>query len=147
MRRGDWVTVQGPAKKQQPDGMSHKGGGGWCMPKHPSLFYNLLAAYLRLTYSQPTSDIKCADEDQRCPSAMTGTAPGSPPPMPCTLTFPKTSHIYIHQRHSRHSSTSPCQANRQLQSGQLVADLAQDTCGLVKSLMHVTHPRCPHFCR
>ena len=28
MRRGEWVTVQGPVKKQQPDGMSHGGGGG-----------------------------------------------------------------------------------------------------------------------
>ena len=28
MRRGERVTVQGPVKKQQPDGMSHGGGGG-----------------------------------------------------------------------------------------------------------------------
>ena len=28
MRREDRVTVQGPVKKQQPDGMSHTGGGG-----------------------------------------------------------------------------------------------------------------------
>ena len=28
MRREDRVTVQGPVKKQQPDGMSHRGGGG-----------------------------------------------------------------------------------------------------------------------
>ena len=28
MRRGERVTVQGPVKKQQPDGMSHRGGGG-----------------------------------------------------------------------------------------------------------------------
>ena len=28
MRRGEQVTVQGPVKKQQPDGMSHRGGGG-----------------------------------------------------------------------------------------------------------------------
>ena len=28
MRREEWVTVQGPVKKQQPDGMSHTGGGG-----------------------------------------------------------------------------------------------------------------------
>ena len=27
-RREEGVTVQGPIKKQQPDGMSHKGGGG-----------------------------------------------------------------------------------------------------------------------
>ena len=26
MRRAEWVTVQGPVKKQQPDGMSHRGG-------------------------------------------------------------------------------------------------------------------------
>ena len=28
MRRKERVTVQGPVKKQQPDGMSHQGGGG-----------------------------------------------------------------------------------------------------------------------
>ena len=28
MRREERVTVQGPVKKQQPDGMSHRGGGG-----------------------------------------------------------------------------------------------------------------------
>ena len=31
MRREERVTVQGPVKEQQPDGMSHKGGGG-CLP-------------------------------------------------------------------------------------------------------------------
>ena len=29
MRREEWVTVQGPAKKQQPDEMSHRGLGGY----------------------------------------------------------------------------------------------------------------------
>ena len=42
MRRDERVTVQGPVKEQQPDGMSHRGGGGaegnfrqWpvCVPK------------------------------------------------------------------------------------------------------------------
>ena len=35
MRREERVTVQGPVKKQQPDGMSHRGGGGpkVCVPK------------------------------------------------------------------------------------------------------------------
>ena len=28
MRREEWVTVQGPMQKPQPDGMSHGGGGG-----------------------------------------------------------------------------------------------------------------------
>ena len=28
MRREERVTVQGPAKEHQPDGMSHRGGGG-----------------------------------------------------------------------------------------------------------------------
>ena len=28
MRRAERVTVQGPVKEQQPDGMSHRGGGG-----------------------------------------------------------------------------------------------------------------------
>ena len=28
MRREERVTVQGPVKEQQPDGMSHRGGGG-----------------------------------------------------------------------------------------------------------------------
>ena len=28
MRRDERVTVQGPVKEQQPDGMSHGGGGG-----------------------------------------------------------------------------------------------------------------------
>ena len=38
MRRGERVTVQGPVKKRQPDGMSHRGlrvgGGGvvWFSP-------------------------------------------------------------------------------------------------------------------
>ena len=27
MRREERVTVQGPVKEQQPDGMSHRGGG------------------------------------------------------------------------------------------------------------------------
>ena len=30
MRREERVTVQGPVKEQQPDGMSHRGGGGGC---------------------------------------------------------------------------------------------------------------------
>ena len=29
MRREDWVTVQGPVKKQQSDGTSHGGWGGY----------------------------------------------------------------------------------------------------------------------
>ena len=29
MRRDERVTVQGPVKEQQPDGMSHGGGGVW----------------------------------------------------------------------------------------------------------------------
>ena len=29
MRREERVTVQGPVKEQQPDGMSHGGGGVW----------------------------------------------------------------------------------------------------------------------
>ena len=39
MRRDERVTVQGPVKEQQPDGLSH-GGGGWltenavCEPPH-----------------------------------------------------------------------------------------------------------------
>ena len=40
MRREERVTVQGPVKEQQPDGMSHRGGawvqrwvGGWVGPK------------------------------------------------------------------------------------------------------------------
>ena len=34
MRREDRVTVQGPVKEQQPDGMPHRGwgGGGWVGP-------------------------------------------------------------------------------------------------------------------
>ena len=28
MRREERVTVQGPVNKQQPNGMSHRGGGG-----------------------------------------------------------------------------------------------------------------------
>ena len=41
MRREERVTVQGPVKEQQPDGMSNRGGGGdkggagmtrgWCL--------------------------------------------------------------------------------------------------------------------
>ena len=30
MRREERVTVQGPVKEQQPDGMSHGGGGSLC---------------------------------------------------------------------------------------------------------------------
>ena len=37
MRREEWVAVQGPVKEQQPDGMSHRGGGGgW--PDPPSSY-------------------------------------------------------------------------------------------------------------
>ena len=32
MRREERVTVQGPVKEQQPDGMSHRGGGVNCTP-------------------------------------------------------------------------------------------------------------------
>ena len=37
MRREEWVTVRGPVKKQQPDGMSHGGAGrgGWTPPQPP----------------------------------------------------------------------------------------------------------------
>ena len=60
MRRDERVTVQGPVKKQQPDGMSHRGGGGliacrpcWTRP-HPSVagficlsvIFILLCAYV-----------------------------------------------------------------------------------------------------
>ena len=31
MRREERVTVQGPVKKQRPNGMSHRGGGGGCV--------------------------------------------------------------------------------------------------------------------
>ena len=40
MRREEWVTVQGPVKKQQPDGMSHRGAVGWDPP--PLLFTALV---------------------------------------------------------------------------------------------------------
>ena len=33
MRREERVTVQGPVKEQQPDGMSHAGGGGGAHPQ------------------------------------------------------------------------------------------------------------------
>ena len=33
MRREEWVTVQGPVKEQQPDGISHGGGGGSTNPE------------------------------------------------------------------------------------------------------------------
>ena len=33
MRRDERVTVQGPVKKQRPDGMSHGGGGGGQRPR------------------------------------------------------------------------------------------------------------------
>ena len=36
MRREERVTVQGPVKKQQPDGMSHGGGGRWGPRKAPA---------------------------------------------------------------------------------------------------------------
>ena len=35
MRRDERVTVQGPLKKQQPDVVSHRGGGGTHPPTHP----------------------------------------------------------------------------------------------------------------
>ena len=34
MRREERVTVQGPVKEQQPDGMSHRGGGAQKPPLH-----------------------------------------------------------------------------------------------------------------
>ena len=36
MRREERGTVQGPVKKQQPDGMSHRGGGGGAGVKNES---------------------------------------------------------------------------------------------------------------
>ena len=35
MRREERVTVQGPVKEQQPDGMSHRGDGGDAPPPPP----------------------------------------------------------------------------------------------------------------
>ena len=35
MRREEQVTVQGPVKEQQLDGMSHMGGGGVATPPPP----------------------------------------------------------------------------------------------------------------
>ena len=37
MRREERVTVQGPVKEQQPDGMSHRGGEGYHRQTVPSL--------------------------------------------------------------------------------------------------------------
>ena len=36
MRREDRVTVQGPVKEQQPDGMSHRGGGAYAYGLRPA---------------------------------------------------------------------------------------------------------------
>ena len=37
MRREERVTVQGPVKEQQPDGMSHGGGGVHVITQAPAL--------------------------------------------------------------------------------------------------------------
>ena len=37
MRREERVTVEGPVKEQQPDGMSHRGGGGLCQETRSGL--------------------------------------------------------------------------------------------------------------
>ena len=37
MRRDEWVTVQGPVTKQQPDGLSQGGGGGQTPRNSPIL--------------------------------------------------------------------------------------------------------------
>ena len=43
MRREEWVTVQGPVKEQQPDGMSPGGGGKQRF--HAVLFATVKGAY------------------------------------------------------------------------------------------------------
>ena len=37
VRREERVTIQGPVKEQQPDGMSHRGGGGAISPGERSV--------------------------------------------------------------------------------------------------------------
>ena len=62
MRREEWVTVQGPVKEHQPDGMSHRGGGGicvwvWVEPFHrrcPAAAWGCLAA---LAASSTTAEV------------------------------------------------------------------------------------------
>ena len=50
MRREEWVTVQGPVKEQQPDGMPHRGGGGTpCPLGPPPLFKENSAGPLLIT--------------------------------------------------------------------------------------------------
>ena len=73
MRREERVTVQGPVKKQQRDGMSH--GGGGCM-----WFGERSACVCRLTKAPPSapSIIAVPLSPTLCPN--TGLCPGERPP-------------------------------------------------------------------
>ena len=51
MRRDERVTVQGPVKEQQPDGMSHRGGGGK-KNRVPQMGLSFLDLYPNIHFSQ-----------------------------------------------------------------------------------------------
>ena len=80
MRREERVTVQGPVKKQQPDGMSRRGGGGvlvgpWCCEE----YYTASASALWPTATNEPRLVEWAVIAARCCSAV---------PVPSSDTIP-----------------------------------------------------------
>ena len=57
MRRGERVTVQGPVNRQQPDGMSHRGGGGhfWAIIFMWEILHFKLAALFTTPHPGPAA--------------------------------------------------------------------------------------------
>ena len=55
MRRGERVTVQGPVKKQQPDGMSHGGGAGHANSASDQALIGSLSGHCATAHTDGTS--------------------------------------------------------------------------------------------
>ena len=49
MRREERVTVQGPVKERQPDGMSHRGGTSECVPHVIFTFHSVFLSICSLS--------------------------------------------------------------------------------------------------
>ena len=90
MRRAERVTDQGPVKEQQPDGMSHREGGGDGMPCWPSLRVGPSEAWqqLQITANVWKTPPPPRDAHRKMTSASHGSVchthvcPPPPPPPP-----------------------------------------------------------------
>ena len=78
MRREERVTVQGPVKEQQPDGMSHRGGGGGSGGERNVCLAQNRPQLCGLVFP-PHSP---AGAGQANPPPPPSPLPGPPPPMP-----------------------------------------------------------------